>query len=60
MWFHSRQGENTGAGDCGQGMVFAVNPGPGDTFSSFALFQSFQANALAIGQELAAFDVTKY
>ena len=25
---HCRQAENTAASHCGQGMVFAVNPGP--------------------------------
>jgi hypothetical protein len=37
-------------------MVFAVNPGPDGSNNSFA---AFQANALAIGKQLASND-TKY
>lgn len=36
---------------CGQGMVFAINPGPDGSNDSFA---TFQAAALAVGAQLAS------
>jgi len=53
IWIHCRQAANTPASHCGQGMVFAVNPGPDGSHNSFA---AFKAKALAIGKQLA----TKY
>ncbi|KAN0108991.1 hypothetical protein V8E52_009774 [Russula decolorans] len=50
IWIHCRQAANTAASHCGQGMVFAVNPGPDGSYNSFA---AFKAKALAIGQQLA-------
>jgi hypothetical protein len=44
------------ASHCGQGMVFAVNPGPDGSSNSFA---AFKAKALAIGKQLAS-NATKY
>ncbi|KAN0108989.1 hypothetical protein V8E52_009772 [Russula decolorans] len=57
IWIHCRQAANTEASHCGQGMVFAVNPGPDGSYNSFA---AFKAKALAIGKQLAASNGTKY
>jgi len=57
IWIHCRQAANTAASHCGQGMVFAVNPGPDGSYNSFA---AFKAKALAIGKQLAASNGTKY
>lgn len=46
MYFHCRQGENTNASHCGQGMVHIVNPIFGGEF------QLFQQEALATGRAL--------
>jgi len=49
IWIHCRQAANTAGSHCGQGMVFAVNPGPVGSYYSFA---AFKANALAVGKQL--------
>ncbi|KAI9508803.1 hypothetical protein F5148DRAFT_1192765 [Russula earlei] len=49
LWIYCRQGENTTSSHCGQGMVFAINPGPDGSNNSYAVFQ---ANALAVGAQL--------
>ncbi|PCH33520.1 hypothetical protein WOLCODRAFT_160132 [Wolfiporia cocos MD-104 SS10] len=46
VWVYCRQADNTPASHCGQGMVFAVNPGANGTETSFAKFLN---NALAEG-----------
>src|ERR1700755_2869359 len=51
MWIHCRQAANTVASHCGQGMVFAINPGPDGSNDSFA---TFKAAALAVGTQLAS------
>jgi len=51
IWIHCRQAANTAASHCGQGMVFAVNPGPEGSNNSFT---DFKAKALAVGKELAS------
>jgi len=40
---------NTSARDCGQDMVFAVNPEPDGTYNSFAAFKA-KVLAIAIGE----------
>ena len=51
MWVFCRQGENTAASHCGQGMVFAINCGPDGAANSFT---NFKDAALAIGAQLKA------
>lgn len=51
IWIHCRQASNTAASHCGQGMVFAVNPGSDGSNESFA---AFKAAALAVGAQLAS------
>ncbi|GJE93375.1 hypothetical protein PsYK624_095340 [Phanerochaete sordida] len=46
LYFHCRQGENTNASHCGQGMVHIVNP----LFDGE--FNIFQQEALAVGRQL--------
>jgi DNA primase len=50
IWIHCRQAESTATSHCGQGMVFAINPGP-DGNESFA---TFKAAAQAVGAKLAS------
>ncbi|KAI0318493.1 hypothetical protein OF83DRAFT_1171065 [Amylostereum chailletii] len=49
IWVYCRQAANTPQSHCGQGMVFAVNPGADGSQNSFA---NFQAAALAVGAGL--------
>ncbi|KAH9984888.1 hypothetical protein BJV77DRAFT_952280, partial [Russula vinacea] len=55
IWIHCEQAANTAASHCGKGMVFAVNPG---AYGSFNSFENFKAEALAIGDLLAAVNAT--
>jgi len=57
IWIHCRQAANTADSHCGQGMVFAVNPGSEGSKNSFS---DFKAKALAIGKKLAASNGTKH
>ncbi|KAN0108992.1 putative plastocyanin-like domain protein [Russula decolorans] len=57
VWIHCSQAANTAASHCGQGMVFAVNPGPEGSNNSFSFFKAY---ALAVGGELAAVNSTTY
>jgi plastocyanin len=51
IWAYCKQGVNTAASHCGKGMIFSVNCGPDGAPNSF---QTFKAEALAIGSSLAA------
>ncbi|KAG6820384.1 hypothetical protein H0H93_001355 [Arthromyces matolae] len=51
VWVYCRQGSQTPASHCGQGMVFAVNCGLDGSANSFT---NFKQSALAIGASLSA------
>jgi hypothetical protein len=51
VWVHCRQNAGTEDSHCGQGMVFAINPGPDGSNNSFAVFQ---AAARSVGAQINA------
>ncbi|OSX67691.1 hypothetical protein POSPLADRAFT_1068589 [Postia placenta MAD-698-R-SB12] len=51
IWVYCRQADNTPESHCGNGMVFAVNPGANGTSTSF---QDYLNNALAEGAQFKA------